>query len=40
MMRLGDLMLFLGVRNSWARSHLAYRLLWSVFVADRAATRR
>jgi hypothetical protein len=40
MMRLGDLMLFLGVRNSWARSHLAYRLLRSVFVVDRAATRR
>jgi len=35
MMRLLDLMLFLGVRNSWARSRLAYRLLWSVFVATR-----
>jgi len=34
-MRLLDLMLFLGARSSWARSRLAYRLLWSIFVADR-----
>ncbi len=36
MMRLLDLMVFLGVRSSWARSRLAYRLLWSIVVADRA----
>ncbi len=39
-MRLADLMLFLRVRNSWARSHLTYRLLRSVFTiagAVRAA---
>ena len=33
MMRLGNLMLHLGVRNSWARSRLAYRLLRSIFVS-------
>ncbi|CAN5665530.1 hypothetical protein BH20ACT14_BH20ACT14_06960 [soil metagenome] len=38
MMRLLDLLLFLGVRSSWARSRLAYRLLWSIVVAER--TRR
>jgi len=36
MMRLADLMLFLRVRNSWARSRLAYRLLRSIALADRA----
>lgn len=36
MMRLLDLMVFLGVRGSWARSRLAYRLLWNIVVADRA----
>ena len=40
MMRLLDILFFLGVRGSWARSRLAYRLLWSVVVADRAAARR
>jgi len=34
-MRLLDFMVFLGVRSSWARSRLAYRLLWSIFVVDR-----
>lgn len=36
MMRLADLMLFLRVRNSWARSQLAYRLLKSIALGDRA----
>ena len=36
MMRLLDLLLSLGVRSSWARSRLAYRLLWSIVVAERA----
>ncbi len=36
MMRLLDLMIFLGVRSPWARSRLAYRLLWSVVAAERA----
>jgi len=36
MMRLLDLMVLLGVRSSWARSRLAYRLLLSIVVADRA----
>jgi hypothetical protein len=35
MMRLAQLMLFLRVRNSWARNQLAYRLLRSLFVIDR-----
>lgn len=35
MMRLLHLMLFLRVRNSWARSRLAYRLLRTIFVAGR-----
>ncbi len=35
-MRLADLMVFLHVRNSWARSHLTYRLLRSVLTIDPA----
>ena len=35
MMRLADLMILLRVRNSWARSQLAYRLLKTVFVIER-----
>jgi len=34
-MRFLDLLLFLGVRSSWARSRLAYRLLWSIVVSER-----
>jgi hypothetical protein len=39
-MRLLDLLFYLGARGSWARSRLAYRLLWSIVVAERAPTRR
>jgi len=39
-MRLFDLLFFLGARGPWARSRLAYRLLWSIVVAERSATRR
>jgi hypothetical protein len=39
-MRLLDLLFHLGARGSWARSRLAYRLLWSIVVAERAVTRR
>jgi hypothetical protein len=39
-MRLLDLLYFLGARGSWARGRLAYRLLWSIVVSNRSATRR
>jgi hypothetical protein len=39
-MRLLDLLFFLGVRGSWARSRLAYQALRTVVVGDRALTRR
>jgi len=35
MTRLGNLMVHLGMRNSWARSRLAYRLLRTIFVSGR-----
>jgi hypothetical protein len=39
-MRLLDLLFSPGARSSWTRSRLAYRLLWSIVVAERAAARR
>jgi hypothetical protein len=39
-MRLVDLLLRLGAPASWARSRLAYRVLQSIVVAERAPSRR
>jgi hypothetical protein len=39
-MRLLDLLVFLGARRSWARGVLAYRVLQTVVVAERAPVRR
>jgi hypothetical protein len=38
-MALLDVLVQLGARGPWARSRLAYRLLWSIVVTERASTR-
>jgi hypothetical protein len=39
-MRLLDLLVFLGARGSRVRGRLAYRVLQSIVVAERAPRRR
>jgi hypothetical protein len=39
-MRFLDLLFSRGARSSWTRSRLAYRLLWSIVVAERVGARR